>query len=47
MPCREHVPGVIVIMSRGDILPAGAELLSGQHISIDESTRSEHHAGLK
>lgn len=38
MPARELVPGDIVVMRMGDIVPADVKLLPGQHLSIDEST---------
>jgi H+-transporting ATPase len=37
MPSRELVPGDIVIMNMGDIVPADVKLLPDQHLSIDES----------
>ena len=38
IPARELVPGDIIILKIGNIVPADAKLLKDQHISLDESS---------
>ncbi|MFO7933954.1 MAG: plasma-membrane proton-efflux P-type ATPase [Bacteroidales bacterium] len=38
MPSRELVPGDIVVLKMGNIVPADAKLLKSEHVSLDESS---------
>jgi len=38
MPSRELVPGDIIVLKMGNVVPADAKLLKAEHVSLDESS---------